>query len=75
MNIAIEPYRHNGIHSVFKYVVGREGWKIMVVNRLMYGCGALVWYQHECDDLEIQQVGMGQWFWDVGNQLIRGETG
>ena len=24
----------------------------MVVNRLMYGCGALVWYQHECDYLE-----------------------
>ena len=30
----------------------------MVVNKLMYGCGALVWYQHECDDLEIQQNGM-----------------
>ena len=46
----------------------------MVVNRLMYGCGALVWYQHECDDLEIRQNGMGQWFWDVGNvsnELIR----
>ena len=24
-----------------KYVVGREGWKGMVVNKLMYGCGAL----------------------------------
>ena len=35
-----------------KYVVGREGWKRMVVNKLMYGCGALAWYQHECDDLE-----------------------
>ena len=49
----------------------------MVVNRLMYGCGALVWYQHECD-LEIRQNGMGQWFWVVGNvrnELIRGETG
>ena len=41
-----------------KYVVGREGWKSMVVNKLMYGCGALVWYQHECDDLEIRQNGM-----------------
>ena len=50
----------------------------MVVNRLMYGCGALVWYQHECDDLEIRQNGMGRWLWDVGNvrnELIRGETG
>ena len=36
-----------------KYVVGREGWKSMAVNRLMYGCRALAWYQHECDDLEI----------------------
>ena len=26
------------------YVVGREGWKGMVVNKLMYGCGALAWY-------------------------------
>ena len=29
------------------YVVGREGWNSMVVilNKLLYGCGALVWYQ------------------------------
>ena len=38
-----------------KYAVARSGgnyvvgWKSMVVNRLMHGCGALVWYQHECD--------------------------
>ena len=44
----------------------------------MYGCGALVWYQHECDDLEIRQNRMGRWLWDVGNvrnKMIRGETG
>ena len=60
-----------------KYVVGRKGWKSMIVNKLMYGCGALVWYQHESYDLEIRQNGMGRWFWDVGNvryELIRGET-
>ena len=37
-----------------------------------------MWYQHECDDLEIRQNGMGRWIWDVGNvrnELIRGETG
>ena len=32
-------------------VVGREGWMSMVVTKLRYGCGALVWYQHECDNL------------------------
>ena len=40
-----------------KYVVGREGWNGMVVNKRMYGCGALSWYQKECDDLEIRQNG------------------
>ena len=37
-----------------------------------------MWYQHECDDLEIRQNGMGRWLWDFGNvrnELIRGETG
>ena len=24
------------------FVIGREGWKRLVVNKLMYGCGALV---------------------------------
>ena len=39
----------------------------MVVNKLMYGCGAPVWYKHECDDLKVRQNGMGRWLWDVGN--------
>ena len=61
-----------------KYVVGREGWKGMVVNKLMYGCGALPWYQKECDDLEIKQNGISRWLRDVENvrnELIRGDTG
>ena len=41
-----------------KYVVGRERWKGMVVNKLMYGFGALAWYEKECDDLEIRHNGM-----------------
>ena len=28
-----------------KYVIGREGWKTMIVNKLMYGRGALASYQ------------------------------
>ena len=43
-----------------KYVVGREIWKSMVVNKLVYGCGVLAWYQNECDDLEVRQNGMGR---------------
>ena len=30
-----------------KYVIGREGWKTMIDSKLMYGCGALAWYQRE----------------------------
>ena len=26
-----------------KLVIGREGWKGLIVNTLMYGCGALLW--------------------------------
>ena len=77
----------NGVLGMVKYaaarsgsksVVGRVEWKGMVVNKLMYGCGALAWYQKECDDLEIRPNGMGRWLWDVDNvrnELIRGETG
>ena len=50
-------------------MVDREGWKSIVVNKLMYGCGALAWYKYECDDLEIRQNGMGRWLWDV-NLLV-----
>ena len=40
--------------------IGREGWKGMVVNKLMYGCGALVWSQTECNDLKVKQNEMGR---------------
>ena len=33
--------KYAAARSRSKYVVGREGWKSMVVNRLIYGCGAL----------------------------------
>ena len=33
--------KYAAARSGSKYVVGREGWKDMVVNKLMYGCGAL----------------------------------
>ena len=59
-------------------MIGREGWKTMNVSKLMYGCGALAWYQHEWDDLEVIQNGFGRWLWEVGkvrNELVRGESG
>ena len=61
-----------------KYVIRREGWKTMIVSKLMYGCGVLAWYQRECDDLEVIQNGFGRWLWEVGNVqivLVRGESG
>ena len=64
--------------SESKYVIGREGWKTMIVSKLMYGCGALAWYQRECDDLEVIQSGFGRWLWEVvntRNELVRGESG
>ena len=27
-----------------KYMNGKEGWKAMIVGKLMCGCGALAWY-------------------------------
>ena len=47
-------------------MIGRGGWKTMIVSKLMYGCGALAWYQRECDDLEVIQNGFGRWQWEVG---------
>ena len=47
-------------------------------STLMYGCGALAWYQRERDDLEVMQNGFGRWLSEVGmvrNELVRGESG
>ena len=40
-----------------KYAIEMEGWMAMIVSTLVYGCGALAWYQRECDDLEVIQSG------------------
>ena len=39
----------------------------MVVNMMMYGCAALVWSQHQCNDLEVKQNEIGRWLWDAMN--------
>ena len=59
--------KYAAARSGSKYVVGIEGWKSMVVNKIMYGCGALAWYWKECDDLEIRHNEMGRWLWNVEN--------
>ena len=59
-------------------MIGREGWKTMIVNKLMCGCGALAWYKREWYALEVIQNGFGRWLWEVGkvrNELVRGESG
>ena len=59
-------------------MIRREGWKTTIVSKLMYGCGALAWYQRECDDLEVIQNGFGRWLWEVGkvwHKLVRGGSG
>ena len=33
----------NGLIGMVKYVIGREGWKILMDSKLMYGCGALAY--------------------------------
>ena len=37
------------------YVFGGEGWKAIIVSKMIYGCGAVAWYQCECDDLGVMQ--------------------
>ena len=49
-NGVLDKVKYAAARSGSKHVVGKEGWKGMVVNKPMY--------QHECDDLKIQQNGM-----------------
>ena len=59
-------------------MIGREGWKAMIVSKWMYESGALAWYQRECKALKVIQNGFGRWLWEVvkvRNELVRGEFG
>ena len=38
----------------------------MIISKLMYGRGALAWYQCEFDDLDVIQNGFVRWLWEVG---------
>ena len=44
-NEVLGMVKYASARSGSKYVVGREGWKCMVVNKRMYGCGDSAWYQ------------------------------
>ena len=77
-NRLIGMVKYAAERSGSKYVIGREGWKTMIDNKPMYECGALAWYQRECDDFEVIQNRFGRWLWEVGkvrNELVRGESG
>ena len=38
-NVVLGMVKYSAPRSGSRYVFGREGWKSMVVNKLMYGCG------------------------------------
>ena len=42
-------------------MIEKEGWYTMIVSKLVYGCGALSWYQRECDDLVVNT----KRFWEM----------
>ena len=46
-----------------RFVMVRDGWKLLVVNNLMYSSGALTWYEKEYDELERMKGEMGRWIW------------
>ena len=74
-NGVIGMVKYAAKRSGSRFVIGREGWKSMVVSKLMYGSGTLAWYQAECDDLEVLQNEMvDESGTNVRNELVRGET-
>ena len=44
-NEVLGMVKYAAARSGSKYIVDRERWKGMVINKLMYGCGSLAWYQ------------------------------
>lgn len=62
-----------------RFIVGREGWKSLVVSKLMYAAGAVAWKRGERQKLEKRQRAFGRWMWglqkSVRNGCIHGESG
>ena len=42
INCVLGMVKFSASRSGSKFVIGREGWKGLLVNKLRYGCGALV---------------------------------
>ena len=72
----------NGIFGMVKFAASKSGikyatgggWKGLVINKFMYGCGAPICSQNYCNDLEMKLNEMGRWLWDVvnvKNELIK----
>ena len=75
-NVILRMVRFAASRSGSKFVIGRDGWKRLVVHRLVYGCESLEWSQIEFNDMAVKQNEMGRWLWDVvnvKNELIRGD--
>ena len=67
------------MRSGSRVLVWREAWKSLVVPKLMYDGGALVWTAHEVSEMERLQTEMMRFAWRVGRSVsaavVRGETG
>ncbi|ELU12139.1 hypothetical protein CAPTEDRAFT_202238, partial [Capitella teleta] len=61
------------------FVVGREAWKSLIVSRVMYASGALVWNENVRKNVERMQNEYGRWMWrlerTVRNAAVHGESG
>ncbi|ELU11715.1 hypothetical protein CAPTEDRAFT_223095 [Capitella teleta] len=62
-----------------RFVVGREAWKSLIVSRVMYASGALVWNENVRQNVERMQNEYGWWMWrlkrTVRNAVVHGESG
>ena len=71
--------KYAGGRSAMREWVLREGWKGLVVPRMMYAAAGLGWGSTEVKKMEQMQREFGRWLWKVGrgtpNGWVRGESG
>ena len=76
---AIAAIKYAARRSGSRLLVGRAGWKGLVVPKLMYGAGVCAWGRKEVRDLDKVQMEIARFLWRTGkgitNRGLRGETG